>query len=89
MITKRCQLEIEGASQCESRCDHCKEYYKPLDRLDLKDYPLKCSIIYADNVNPNTTDNMEDEYLWGRVSEAYMSGVNKVLELMDDLTIDN
>jgi len=90
MIKKRCQLEIEGGSQCENRCDHCKEYYEPLDRLDLKDYLLKCSVTHADSVSPNTPDNMEDEYLWGRVSEAYMIGVNKTLELIDnDLVINN
>lgn len=80
---KRCQLEIEGGSQCVDRCDHCKEYYKPLDIIDLKDHLLKCSIIYADNISPNTPNNMEDEYLWGRISEAYMEGVQKVLELME------
>lgn len=27
-----CQREIEGESKCAEQCDHCKEYYKPLER---------------------------------------------------------
>ena len=27
-----CQREIEGQSKCKTQCDHCKEYYKPLDQ---------------------------------------------------------
>ena len=26
-----CQREIEFESQCIIQCDHCKEYYKPLE----------------------------------------------------------
>jgi len=26
-----CQSEIEGQCKCEVQCDHCKEYYKPLE----------------------------------------------------------
>lgn len=26
-----CQRDIEGESQCRNQCDHCKEYYKPLE----------------------------------------------------------
>ena len=26
-----CQSEIEGDRMCYSQCDHCKEYYKPLE----------------------------------------------------------
>ncbi len=27
-----CQRDIEGGPQCETQCDHCKEYYKPLEQ---------------------------------------------------------
>ena len=27
-----CQYEIEGNLECGSQCDHCKEYYKPLEQ---------------------------------------------------------
>jgi len=27
-----CQSEIEGNKMCKEQCDHCKEYYKPLER---------------------------------------------------------
>jgi len=27
-----CQREIEGQSKCTHQCDHCKEYYKPLEQ---------------------------------------------------------
>ncbi len=27
-----CQREIEGKTECETQCDHCKEYYKPLEQ---------------------------------------------------------
>lgn len=27
-----CQREIEGESICNKQCDHCKEYYAPLER---------------------------------------------------------
>ena len=27
-----CQRDIEGQSICAIQCDHCKEYYKPLDQ---------------------------------------------------------
>jgi hypothetical protein len=33
--TKRtfyCQREIEFESKCKEQCDHCKEYYAPLER---------------------------------------------------------
>ena len=26
-----CQSEIEGQSICDKQCDHCKEYYAPLE----------------------------------------------------------
>ena len=27
-----CQRHIEGNSICDEQCDHCKEYYAPLER---------------------------------------------------------
>ena len=27
-----CQSEIEGNRKCKHQCDHCKEYYKPLEQ---------------------------------------------------------
>ena len=27
-----CKAEIEGQEECDSQCDHCKEYYKPLEQ---------------------------------------------------------
>ena len=27
-----CQRDIEGESICEEQCEHCKEYYAPLER---------------------------------------------------------
>ena len=27
-----CQRDIEGQSICDNQCDHCKEYYKPLEQ---------------------------------------------------------
>ena len=26
-----CQSGIESRGQCKEQCDHCKEYYKPLE----------------------------------------------------------
>jgi hypothetical protein len=26
-----CQLQIERGKWCKVQCDHCKEYYKPLE----------------------------------------------------------
>ena len=30
---KYCQRQIEGKSKCKTKCEHCKEYYKPLERI--------------------------------------------------------
>lgn len=27
-----CQREIENHTKCKTQCDHCKEYYKPLEQ---------------------------------------------------------
>ena len=27
-----CQSSIEGSEMCEQQCDHCKEYYSPLEK---------------------------------------------------------
>lgn len=27
-----CQSEIEGERKCKYQCEHCKEYYKPLEK---------------------------------------------------------
>jgi hypothetical protein len=27
-----CQREIERESKCTYQCEHCKEYYKPLEK---------------------------------------------------------
>lgn len=27
-----CQSEIEGNRKCKNQCEHCKEYYKPLEQ---------------------------------------------------------
>lgn len=38
----RCQREEEDETRCEKRCDHCIEYYKPLDKEQdeyMKEYP--------------------------------------------------
>ena len=35
-----CQSQIEGRKMCKTQCDHCKEYYKPLDK----------QIIWAENI---------------------------------------
>lgn len=26
-----CQRDIEGNSKCKKQCEHCKEYYKPVE----------------------------------------------------------
>lgn len=31
-----CQSEIEGNGRCKNQCEHCNDYYKPLE--DMKDY---------------------------------------------------
>lgn len=32
-----CQSNIEDNGRCEIQCDHCKEYYKPLEEMkDIK-----------------------------------------------------
>jgi nitrate/TMAO reductase-like tetraheme cytochrome c subunit len=28
-----CQNQIEGGDTCAEQCEHCKEYYKPLEKL--------------------------------------------------------
>jgi hypothetical protein len=37
-----CQREIEGESECKQQCNHCKEYYYPLEQErkmeDLKEW---------------------------------------------------
>ena len=43
-----CQSQIEGSNKCKIQCDHCKEYYKPLEEgeehLPLNDIqPIKTS----------------------------------------------
>ena len=43
MKTKRfiyCQSQAEGQKKCEVQCDHCKEYYKPLEE----------KVIWAENL---------------------------------------
>jgi len=27
-----CQSQIEGRTWCKTQCDHCKEYYKPIEK---------------------------------------------------------
>ena len=27
-----CQRDIEGQTICDKQCDHCQEYYKPLEQ---------------------------------------------------------
>lgn len=29
----KCQRDIEGESKCSEQCDHCKEYYAPLEEV--------------------------------------------------------
>jgi len=29
-----CQSDIEGERKCKKQCDHCKEYYKPLETIN-------------------------------------------------------
>ncbi len=29
-----CQSEIEGRNICHNQCDHCKEYYSPIENND-------------------------------------------------------
>lgn len=29
---KYCQAEIEGRSECDNQCEHCQEYYGPLQK---------------------------------------------------------
>ena len=32
-----CQSQIEGERKCNSQCEHCGEYYKPLEEEQTKD----------------------------------------------------
>jgi hypothetical protein len=34
-----CQSEIESDSICQSQCEHCKEYYKPLKNQNIMTIP--------------------------------------------------
>jgi len=57
-----CQRQIEGLSKCDVQCEHCKEYYKPLEtyhkskkvknfdniRIDIAEHLLK--IDYDDDL---------------------------------------
>ena len=36
-----CQRDIEGESKCKEQCDHCKEYYAPLENKQFKIAKLK------------------------------------------------
>jgi MoaA/NifB/PqqE/SkfB family radical SAM enzyme len=35
-----CQLQIEQDKWCKIQCEHCKEYYKPLEEERKKDEEL-------------------------------------------------
>lgn len=47
-----CQSEIECNPKCETQCDHCAEYYKPLEK---DDYCEPCNYMFR---NANKTDNV-------------------------------
>ena len=36
-----CQREIECNTPCETQCDHCKEYYKPIEPQKYKGYIIE------------------------------------------------
>lgn len=39
--SKYCQREIESESECDTQCDHCKEYYAPPENEALQTYQLQ------------------------------------------------
>lgn len=38
-----CQREIEGESECKDQCEHCAEYYAPLE-VQAKENAIKKAI---------------------------------------------
>jgi hypothetical protein len=32
-----CQSQIEGNRKCKDQCEHCKEYYEPLECADFNE----------------------------------------------------
>jgi hypothetical protein len=38
---KYCQSQIEGNGKCKKQCEHCKEYFKPLEDMKKTDSLFK------------------------------------------------
>ena len=39
-----CQREIEGAEFCTTQCEHCKEYYQPLEKKEESRNCICCGV---------------------------------------------
>lgn len=47
---KYCQSQIEDNGKCKKQCNHCKEYYKPLENdagFEYYNFEIKLTIIAA------------------------------------------
>ena len=62
-----CQREIESETPCAEQCDHCKEYYGPLEMGHAAGD-------YADSVHPDVTSNHYSTPEWQRTYEAFIAG---------------
>jgi hypothetical protein len=64
-----CQSEIEFNKRCDVQCEHCKEYYGPLE----EDHAAGD---YADMVNPTVLSNHSSNPEWRKSYDAFIAGCN-------------
>tara|TARA_R110000796_G_scaffold177590_3_gene294419 strand:+ start:973 stop:1311 length:339 start_codon:yes stop_codon:yes gene_type:complete len=90
-----CQLEIEGGVECSSQCDHCNEYYKPLE--ESKKYnKVKTAVIqlfiksmpfFSDNQGVAEVDNELKNNKYTKSEYSQFIGVKR--SLLDTINSDS
>lgn len=70
-----CQSNIELKDKCKVQCEHCKEYYKPLEKNNMKTILEKQDVIIKSEWTPKTyPKDLKDGDLidhFNKVKECY------------------
>lgn len=68
-----CQRKEEGQDKCKKQCDHCKEYYAPLEMKHTMTYTDLAQILRANHFYPKLEETifMEGKQVTGLILDCY------------------
>lgn len=88
-MTHRAKTKTEGEGGCKEQCDHCKEYYKPIEKTNIMDEQEMLWIASKYKGKGYSQEQMRDGddcyELKGQEGEIIKDRIAEYMEEMDDI----